>query len=63
MNYALAPSLHDDFDSIGIKTSSGTCLQKTDQKIKRVMFTDWLTHLYLALSLGGNPIKGGHQLP
>lgn len=31
---------------------------KSAQKMRRANFSQWLTHLYLALSLGGSPLQG-----
>lgn len=53
----LTSSLPVDSDSIGIRTSSETCLQKSAQKIKRTVFSVWLACLLLTLSLGGNPLQ------
>lgn len=33
-------------------------LKKSAQKMRRANFSQWLTHLYLALSLGGSPLQG-----
>lgn len=33
-------------------------LKKSAQKMRRAIFSDWLTHLYLALSLGRNLLQG-----
>lgn len=32
--------------------------KKSAQKMRRANFSQWLTHLYLALSLGGSPLQG-----
>lgn len=31
---------------------------KSAQKMRRANFSQWLTHLYLALSFGGSPLQG-----